>query len=127
MGRTLLRGLIGLLGLGGVLIAARFWMDPAAIGAQLGLKGTDVLGAASLRADVGGFFGAAGLLSIVAAIRNDGRQLAAPLLLVCLALAGRLLTAALQGLPPASVPPLAVEAGLVLILGLGRRLLPARG
>jgi hypothetical protein len=132
MARTIVRGLIGLVGLLAILLAARFWMDPAKIGAQLGLQGLQglqglgVLGSATLRADVGGFFGVAGALSLAAAIRNDARLLTAPLLLVSLALSARLLTVLLQGAPAPSVPPMAVEAALVLILALGRRLLPVR-
>ena len=126
MGRTLMRGLVGLVGLLAVALAVRFWMEPAKIAAQLGLQGVGPLGAATLRADVGGFFGVAGLLALGAAIRNDGRQLSAPFLMVCLALAGRVLSAFVDGAPPLVIPPMVIEAVLAIIFFTGRRVLPAR-
>lgn len=124
--QTALRLVTGLAGALALLLFLRFWMDPAAIGAQLGLTGEGLLGAASLRADVGGFFGAAGAFALAAAIRNDRQLALTPLVLVSLALAGRLYTMAHDGMAPAEVQPAVIEAVLAAVFagawrGLGKR------
>ena len=125
--RILMRGLIGLLGLLGLLLAARFWMDPVKVGGMLGLQPLGLLGLATIRADVAGFFAAVGLVSLAAALRQDRRLLTAPLLMVALAISGRLLTAALGGLPQATIGPIVIEAVLLVVLAFGRRFMAARG
>ena len=122
--RSILRGLIGLIGVLGLLMALRIWMAPAAAAGKLGLVGQGALGEATLRADVAGFFGVAGGLALYAAIRNRASLLTAPLLLIGAALAGRIVTLAASGPAPEAIPPMVVEAVLVLILGAGRRVLP---
>ncbi|MEZ5938259.1 MAG: hypothetical protein R3C52_08560 [Hyphomonadaceae bacterium] len=126
MGAAVLRVLIGLAGVLALLVAARTWMAPEAMGAQLGLSGDGPLGLASLRADIGGFFAAGGAFALAAAIRNQARLLTPPLVLLSIALCGRLLSFALNGTDAASLPPAAIEAVLVLLFGIGRRVLPAR-
>jgi hypothetical protein len=122
MGR-IVRILVGLIGLAAVLLALRIWVAPAAVGEKLGLVGQGGLGLASLRADIAGFCGAAGLMARAAAVRDERRLLTAPLVMIALALSGRMVTAVVNGLDPAQVPPMAVEAGLVALLTLGRRTL----
>ena len=124
--KSVLRVLIGVLGLLAILVAARFWMDPLKVGATLGLSPVGLLGLATLRADMAGFFGTAGVLALAAAIRDDRRLLTAPLIMIGLALSGRLITAGLGGLAQPTVMPMAVEALGVLLLTLGRRSLGQR-
>lgn len=119
--RLVLRVLLGLVGLLGLLVAVRLWADPAAAAGKLGLVAQGGLGLATLRADLAGFFGVAGGLTLVGAIRSDGRLLAAPLLLVAAALAGRAITVVASGLQPEMVAPMAIEAVLVVLLVAGRR------
>lgn len=121
--RTALRVLIGLVGVLALLIALRLWIDPAAPAAQLGLTGNGLLGQATLRADVAGFFGAAGLLSLLAAWLGQARLLTAPLLLITLALTGRLITVVVSGYAPEMLQPMVIEAVLLVILLAGRRVL----
>ena len=117
------RIVVGVVGLLGVLVALRIWVAPAAVGAQLGVMGQGGLGLATLRADFAGFFGAAGALALAAAVRDDRRLLTPPLLMIGLALSGRTVTAVADGLDPAQVLPMVVEAGLLVLLALGRRTL----
>lgn len=117
--QVVIRALVGLLGLAGVLIALRIWMAPEAVAVQLGLGVSDSLGVATIRADVAGFFGGAGAISLFAAIRNRGRLLVAPLVLVSIALTGRVLTVALNGYNETMLPPMVIEAVLVTVLGVG--------
>ncbi|MFZ3006507.1 MAG: hypothetical protein WA047_10040 [Phenylobacterium sp.] len=121
--RLLPRLLVGALGVLALIGALRIWIDPAVPAATLGLSPIGGLGLATLRADVGGFFGGMGGFALAAAIRNDRRLVTVPLVLVSLALTGRLITAAIEGLAPEMVLPIVVEAGLALALALGRRAL----
>jgi hypothetical protein len=122
--KGLLRALIGLAGALGLVIAARAWSAPGLVGAQLGLSPLGGLGEATIRADIAGFFAAGGLLALASVVRGDARLLSAPLLLVSLAILGRLVTLLVSGLSPDMLPPIAIEAGLVVLFGLGRLTLP---
>lgn len=119
--RTGLRLIVGVIGVLALLVAARLWVGPEAPAAAMGLKADGLLGLATLRADVGGFFAAGGLFALAGAIRGEGRLLTPPALLLGLALAGRLVTVAMDGYAPAMLPPMIVEAVLVAILLLARR------
>jgi len=119
--RVALRVLVGLAGVLAILVALRLWMDPVEPAARLGLVARGSLGLATLRADVAGFFGAAGLLSLLAAIRSRGGLLTAPLLLIGLALTGRVITVLMSGYAPEMLQPMVIEAVLLVILAAGRR------
>ncbi|HVV34517.1 MAG TPA: hypothetical protein VHC73_14910 [Vitreimonas sp.] len=123
--KLVVRGVVGLVGVLALLMAAMFWLNPGLPAARLGVAALDALGFATLRADMGGFFAMAGILSLSAALRDSARLLTAPLLLVTLALAARIGTAALEGYTPAMAQPMAIEAVLVAVLALGRRTLTA--
>lgn len=114
------RVLVGVAGLLGLLVALRFWMAPEDVAAQLGVQASGPLGIASIRADIAGFFAAGGGFSLVAAIRNRAGLLTAPIVLIGLALTGRFLTLALNGISNDMIPPIAIEAALLAILVFGR-------
>jgi hypothetical protein len=115
-----LRVVVGVMGLLGILIALRIWMAPAEVAAQLGVGASGSLGVATIRADMAGFFGGVGALAVFAAVRNRSALLLAPLLLIAIALAGRLLTVVLNGYSEEMAVPIAIEAVLLLVFGLGR-------
>ena len=123
MGRTIVRGLVGVAGLLGLLVAARLLMQPEATGLKLGLTPVGSLGLATLRADVAGFFAVTGGLSLFAAWKNDRALVLAPLLLIGAALAGRFITLVAQGVSPELVPPMVIEATLLVLLAFARRTL----
>lgn len=114
------RVLVGVAGLLGLLVASRLWMAPDDVAAQLGVQAAGPLGIASIRADIAGFFAAGGGFSLVAAIRNRAGLLTAPIVLIGLALTGRFLTLALNGISDDMIPPMAIEAALLAILVFGR-------
>ena len=120
-----MRFLVGAIGVLAILVAVRIWLAPALVGATLGLTPVGGLGLATLRADVAGFFGAAGVLALAGAVRDDGGLLTAPLVMLSLALTGRLVSVAMGGLSAPQVPPMIVEAVLLVLLALGRRSLGA--
>jgi hypothetical protein len=126
MTKTVLRVLTAVIGALALILALRLWLDPAAAAAKLGLVGRGALGLATLRADVAGFFAAAGGLAIAGAVRDDRRLLTAPALLIALALTGRLITLAQMGPTPDQIMPMGVEAVLVLVMVAARRTLGAR-
>jgi hypothetical protein len=118
-----IRGLVGLFGVLGLLIALLLWLNPAGPAGKLGIEAMGPLGLATIRADMAGFFGAVGVLALWSAIKSDAKTLTAPLLLVALALTGRVITVAVSGLTPDMVQPIVIEAVLVVTFALGRRFL----
>ena len=123
MGKIAIWGLVGLFGALGLLITLQLWLNPAGPAGQLGIAAMGPLGLATIRADMGGFFGAVGVLALWSAIKSDAKTLTAPLLLVALALTGRVITVAVSGLTPEMVQPIVIEAVLVVTFALGRRFL----
>lgn len=121
-----LRALLGIAGLLGLLIALGFWFQPDRLATEFGIAARDALGYSTLRADFGALFGAVGVLSIAAAVRNDARLLTAPLLLIGIGFAGRLLTIAMSGYEATMLQPMVTEIVLVTLFAAGRKLLPAR-
>ena len=114
------RALVGSLGLAGVIIALRIWMAPVDVAAQFGVDASGPLGLATIRADMAGFFGGAGAFALFGAIRNRSSFLLAPLVLVGIALTGRVLTVAINGYTQDMLPPMVIEAVLLLAFGFGR-------
>ncbi len=119
-----LRIVVGVVGLLGLLIAARMWMAPVELAAQLGVAPAGPLGVATIRADMGGFFGGAGVFALIAAFKGRGGLLIAPLVLVGIALSGRILTVVLNGFTQDMGPPMAIEAVLLVVFAAGWKLLP---
>ena len=115
------RLLVGIAGLLGLLVALRLWMAPEELAVQLGVQPIGPFGLATVRADVAGFFAGAGVFSVLAAVRNRAVLLNAPLVLIGLALTGRLITVATSGITNEMIPPIAIEAGLLAVLALGRQ------
>jgi hypothetical protein len=119
-----LRVVVGVVGLLGLLIAARMWMAPLELAAQLGVAPANELGVATIRADMGGFFGGAGVFALFAAFKGRGALLIAPLVLVGIALAGRLVTVAANGFTQDMGAPMAIEAVLLVVFAAGWKFLP---
>lgn len=115
-----LRVAVGVAGFLGLFVAVRIWMAPEEVAFQLGVLPEGTFGIATIRADLGGFFAAAGALSLFGAIKGRAGVLTAPLVMIGLALAGRLISLAVTGVTNEMLPPLAIELALVLILALGR-------
>ena len=116
-----------LIALGGALMlymAVTIWLDPVTGAAPLGVGADGLLGEAMIRADLGAFFFVTGGLALLGAVLNSPALMTGPLLLIGLALAGRLATLAMTGESiPEMTQPMAVEGALVVLFGLGRFLL----
>ena len=122
--QLVLRAFVGIAGLLGLLVAARIWMAPAEVAGQLGVAAASPLGLATIRADMGGFFGAGGLFAMVAAIRARGDMLLPSIVLIGLALTGRLVAIVMNGFVPEMGPPIMIEAALLVLFVSGWKALP---
>lgn len=123
---VLVRVLVGVAGVLAVLVALGFWINPDTLAAEFGIQPQGPLGFSTLRADFGALFAGTGVFAIAAAVRNSARLLTAPLLLIGIGFAGRLLTIALSGYDATMLKPMITEIVLVLLFAAGRRLLPVR-
>jgi hypothetical protein len=119
--QKVLRVLIGLTALLYITLALGFLLDPAQAAARLGIGAIAPLGMATLRGDFIGFFGTIGILALLGAVRDEARYYIAPLMLVGMTLAGRLITVAASGFDATMGPPMLVEAVTVALLLLGSR------
>lgn len=119
--RTVLRVLIGLLGVFNIAIGLGFLLAPERLGAAFMLLPVGSQGLATLRADFPGFFIGAAVFALLGAVTGRGRPLLVPIVMLGLALFGRVVSLALDGVGPAAVPPMIVEAVMLVLLGLGWR------
>jgi hypothetical protein len=115
----LVRIIVGLVGLLSIVLAVRFFVNPAVPAALLGIAPLGELGTATLRGDFGGFFGVCGIFAIAAAIRNSAALLMAPLLAIGIALTGRIVSYALDGGGSIVLQPMLVELTLLVVFGFG--------
>lgn len=122
----LVRILVGIAGLLGLVLALGFWINPDLLAVKFGISPQGPLGFSTLRADFGALFAGTGVFAIAAAARNNARLLTAPLLLIGIGFAGRLLTVALSGYDASMLQPMVTEIVLIMIFAAGRRVLPAR-
>ena len=116
----IIRIVVGVVALLSILLAARFFQNPAAPAALLGVAPLGKLGTATLRGDFGGFFGVCGILALAAAIRNSAALVSAPFLAIAIALTGRVVSYALDGGGSDVAQPMLVELTLLVVFGIGR-------
>lgn len=122
----IVRILVGIAGLLAVILALGFWINPDLLAVKFGIAPQGPLGFSTLRADFGALFAGTGVFAVAAAVRNTARLLTAPLLLIGIGLAGRLLTIALSGYDASMLQPMVTEIVLIAIFVAGRKLLPVR-
>lgn len=119
MQKMVARGFLGMAGVLAIGLWALVWFDQPRFAAQLGPVATSPLAAATLRADIGGFFAAWAIGALIAAWRDDRQMALLPMLLLALAFAGRAYSYALTQ-DAAIIQPMAIEAVLVVLIGLAR-------
>jgi hypothetical protein len=122
MGQKLLRLAVLITGLALIVIGLIAVTEPGRVAAGLGITSVNEVGAASLRADLFGFFATAGLLATLAAVRQTPELLTAPLLLMSLALIGRVVALFVAPFEMTLLPPMAAEAVMVFVFGAARLL-----
>ncbi len=119
--RTVLRGLIGLMSALFIAIGLGFLITPAEAAKGFFIIADGSQGLATIRADFPGFFIGAAVFGLIGAIRAQAAPLYVPMLMLALALFGRAVSLALDGMGPAAIPPMAVEAAGIVLLFAGTR------
>ena len=120
MANIVLRLLLCAIGMFSLGIAIQFWTDPMGMAPGFGLMAEETIGRATLRADMGAIFSFFGLASVAAALSNRGKLLLAPLLLVTLALVGRIITVVVEGPPTgAGFTPMIIDVVIISLFVLG--------
>jgi hypothetical protein len=119
--RTIMRVVIGLVGLLNVALGLGFLLAPAKLGQAFFLLPIGSQGLATLRADFTGFFIGAATFALVGAWRADPRPLLVPLVLLAIALTGRTLSLVIDGVGPDAIAPLVIELVMLVLLITARR------
>jgi hypothetical protein len=115
------RIVIGLVGLFNIAIGFGFLLSPHRLAAAFFLSPVGAQGVATLRADFTGFFVGASVFALIGALAADARPLAVPIVMLGLALFGRIVSLLVDGVLPTTVPPMIVELVMILVLALGAR------
>lgn len=123
---AILRIAVGLIALFNIAIGLMFLFDPAGAAAAFFLIPDGGQGMATLRADFPGFFITGGTFALIGALQRDPRALLVPMLLLAIALTGRCVSLAADGIGPAAIPPMVAEALMICVLALARRAFAAR-
>jgi hypothetical protein len=123
--RTIVRVGVGLVGLFNIVLGLGFLFDPAQAGLRFFLTSLGTQGMATMRADFTAFFVTGGAFALVAAWRARRWPLSVPLTLLGIAIVGRTISLVADGAPAIAFTPMAAEALMIAILGLGWRLFDA--
>jgi hypothetical protein len=119
--RNLVRALVALVGLFNVALGLSFLFDPAQAGLRFFITSLGTQGMATMRADFTAFFVTGALFALVGAWRAWRTPLLVPLLLLSIAIGGRVVSLVADGAPPMAFPPMIAEAVMIALLALGWR------
>lgn len=119
--RNLVRALVALVGLFNVALGLSFLFDPAQAGLRFFITSLGTQGMATMRADFTAFFVTGAVFALVGAWRAWRTPLLVPLLLLSIAIAGRVVSLVADGAPPMAFPPMIAEAVMIALLALGWR------
>ena len=119
--KIIARGLIMLLGLFNLVIGLGFLLQPAKLAAAFFLSPIGSQGLATVRADFTGFFIGASLFALYGAWKMRAEALLVPMVMLGLALTGRFVSLALDGMAPTAPAPMVIEAIMLAILFFGYR------
>ena len=111
---TLLRTLIGLVGLGALIIGAMWWYQPETAAGLLGASLLDGTGRSAQIGDSGAFFIGVGTLLLLGAVRQRSVFILIGGCLVGLVAPGRILSATLHG-GAVTTPEVVVECVIFLL------------
>ena len=118
-----IRIVMGLLGLLALAATVNFWLRPELAAQGVGLTVANPMGLASVRADIAGFFGVAGLFALLAAWTGRADYAPTTLALMSAALLGRLINIALGSFDSTMLVPMGIEAVTIVIFLFGYRML----
>ncbi|MEQ1889009.1 MAG: DUF4345 family protein [Alphaproteobacteria bacterium] len=118
---SVLRGLIGLVGLFNLILGLGFLFTPARTAAPFFLSAGNIQGLATLRADFSGFFILAAACALYGAWKQYATPLLVPIALFAIAILGRSIGLLIDGVTPTAFTPMIVEAVMIAILLTGWR------
>ena len=98
-----------------------FLLAPARIAPSFSVVPNGVQGIATLRADFSAFFLCGGVFALIGAWQARRAPLRVPLLLLGIALGGRSIGVAMDGMVATTVTPMAAEFAMIVILALAYR------
>lgn len=116
-----MRAVVGLVGLFNFAVGLGFLLMPEKLAAGFFLSPIGQQGMATLRADFPGFFIGASVFALLGAWRADAQLLLVPMLMLGLALTGRFVSIAIDGMAPTAIQPMVVEVLMLAILLAARR------
>lgn len=119
--RNMARAVVALVGLFNLALGLGFLFDPAQVGLRFFVTSLGTQGMATMRADFTAFFMTGAIFASVGAWRAWRTPLLVPLLLLGIAICGRVVSLFADGMPPKAFPPMIVEAVMILLLALAWR------
>jgi hypothetical protein len=117
----LVRIAVAAVGLLNVLLGLLFLVRPEWMAAQFDITPIGSQGLATIRADFPGFFLTGGGFALWGAWMRYAEELRVPIVLLSIALFGRLVSLILDGVGPSALPPMILEAIMIGILVAGMR------
>lgn len=111
------RLLVGLIGLLSAVSVIQHWFAVETLADARGIETIGAIGAANIRADIGGLFLAIAVFALIAAWKRSAFWLLATWLLPALAFLGRIVSVGLDGIGPRVIEPMIVEVFVLTILG----------
>ena len=106
------------------LLSLSFLLQPSAALSNVGLTAGGIMGLATARADFFAFFAIIGIGMIWGAWKRRGDVLLVPAVVLLLTLAGRLVSAVVDGAPDNLLLAVLIEGGLAAMLFFARAVLP---
>ena len=119
--RNVTRAVVGLAGLFNLVLGLGFLIDPAQAGLQFFLLSLGTQGLATMRADFTAFFVTGGTFALIGACRARRTPLVVPMMLLGIAIGGRVVSLIADGAPGKAFTPMIAEAVMLAILAVGWR------
>lgn len=119
--RNVMRAVVALVGLFNLALGLSFLFDPAQAGLRFFVTSLGTQGMATLRADFTALFVTGAIFALLGAWRTWRTPLLIPLLLLGIAITGRVVSLVADGAPPHAFPPMVAEAVMIVLLVLGWR------
>ncbi len=110
------RALVAILGLGSLFVGVSLWANQDEAIKQFAVQALNLVGRATIRADNAGLFIGMGVMMLFAARQASRSWALAAAVMASSALAGRIVTIALDGTGPGTWPPMIVEVVSIAIL-----------
>lgn len=104
-----------------LVLGLTFLLAPVRIAPAFNVLPIGVRGIAAIRADFSAFFLCGAVFALVGAWRQDAAPLRVPLLLLGIALLGRMVSVAVDGMTPTTLAPMGAEFTMIAILTLAYR------